>query len=235
MMVIGHRGLAGLAPENTLASFRAAAAHGLAMVEFDVRLSRDGVPLVLHDDTLDRTTNGTGPAAERDWTGIAGLDAGRWFAPAFAGQTVPSLEQALRLCLELGMAVNMEIKPDAGRETRTAEIALTLALPLWPDSAPPPVVSSFDAAALEAARHVAPHWPRALLVEGLPPDWRDRARRLDAAALHLDHRALDSGQVAGITAGGLAVRAYTVNDPTRAALLREWGVAAIFSDYPHSS
>jgi len=235
MILIGHRGLAGLAPENTPASFRAAAAHGLPMVEFDVRLSRDGIPLVFHDDTLERTTDGTGPVAEQDWAAIATLDAGAWFAPAFAGERVPSLEQVLRLCRELGLAVNMEIKPDTGRETDTAETALALALRLWPDSAPPPVVSSFEIACLETARQTVPHWPRALLAETRPTDWRERTRCLGATALHLDHRSLDSGQVAEIMAEGLDVRAYTVNDPSRAALLRQWGVAAIFCDYTHSS
>lgn len=235
MMLIGHRGLAGLAPENTLASFRAAAAHGLAMVEFDVRLSKDGVPLVFHDDTLERTTTGSGPVAGRDWADIAHLDAGSWFAPAFAAERVPSLEQVLRLCLDLGLAVNMEIKPDAGREAETAETALTLALRLWPDDMSPPVVSSFEIPCLKAACRVAPHWPRALLLESLPADWRERAQPLGVDALHLDHRRLEAEQVAGIAAEGLAVRAYTVNDPVRARRLQDWGVTGVFSDFPHSS
>lgn len=235
MILIGHRGLAGLAPENTLASLSAAAAHGLAMVEFDVRLSKDGVPLVFHDDLLERTTDGHGPVAARDWADIAPLDAGSWFAPAFAAERVPSLEQVLRLCLDLRLAVNMEIKPDAGRESETAEAALTLALPLWPDDISPPLISSFDIPCLETARRVAPHWPRALLLESLVPDWRERAQRLGVEALHLDHRRLEAEQVAGIAADGLAVRAYTVNDPVRARQLQDWGVTGIFSDFPHSS
>lgn len=235
MILIGHRGLAGLAPENTLASFRAAAVHGLAMVEFDVRLSKDGVPLVFHDDSLERTTTGSGPVAGRDWDELAHLDAGSWFAPAFAGERVPSLEQVLRLCLDLKLAVNMEIKPDTGRESETTEAALSLALRLWPDSLSPPVISSFDIPCLETACRVTPHWPRALLLESLVPDWRERAQRLGVDALHLDHRRLEAEQVAGIAADGLAVRAYTVNDPIRARQLRKWGVTGVFSDIPHSS
>lgn len=235
MILIGHRGLAGLAPENTLESFRQAAAHGLSMVEFDVRLSRDGVPLVFHDDSLDRTTNGRGRVEEQDWAALAGLDAGSWFAPAFAGEGIPSLEQVLRLCQELGLAVNMEIKPDAGREAVTAEAALALALGLWPDSAPPPVVSSFETACLEVSLRNAPAWPRALLAEELPAGWRQQARILGLGALHLDHRKLAAPQVADMLAAGLAVRAYTVNEPARARLLDGWGVTALFSDFPHSS
>lgn len=235
MMVIGHRGLAGLAPENTLASFRTAAAHGLVMVEFDVRLSRDGVPLVFHDDTLERTTNGAGPVAERDWAEIADLDAGSWFAPAFAKERVPSLEQVLGLCLDLELGVNMEIKPDEGREAETAEAALALALRLWPEGLSAPVISSFATACLEVSRRAAPRWPRALLAEALPDDWRERATRLEASALHLDHRTLDADEVTRIMSAGLPVRAYTVNDPARARVLRHWGVAAVFADFPHSS
>jgi glycerophosphoryl diester phosphodiesterase len=235
MMVIGHRGLAGLAPENTLASFRAAAAHGLAMVEFDVRLSCDGMPLVFHDDTLERTTDGTGPVAERDWGGLAALDAGSWFGPAFAGERVPSLEQALRLCLKLGLAVNMELKPDQGREAETARRALAAARRRWPDAAPPPLVSSFVPRCLEVARDEAPAWPRAILAERLPPGWAEAAGALGAGSLHLDHRFLAPAQVADMAARGLAVRAYTVNEASRAEELRAWGVAAVFSDIPHSS
>lgn len=235
MMIIGHRGLAALAPENTLASFRAAAAHRLAMVEFDVRLSRDGVPLVFHDDTLERTTDGTGPVAERDWADIAALDAGSWFGPAFAGERVPDLEQVLRLCLDLGLAVNMEIKPDRGREAETARLALAAARRLWPASAPPPVISSFARPCLETARNEIPSWPRALLAERRPVDWAEETQALEARALHLDHRFLDAAQVAEAAARGLAVRAYTVNESSRAEELRAWGVDAVFSDKPHSS
>ncbi|KIL97378.1 Glycerophosphoryl diester phosphodiesterase [Paramagnetospirillum magnetotacticum MS-1] len=235
MILIGHRGLAGLAPENTLASFRAAAAHGLTMVEFDVRLSKDGVPLVFHDDSLDRTTDGSGPVAEYGWAELSRLDAGSWFAPAFAGEPISSLEQVLRQCLDLGLSVNMEIKPDRGREAETALAALSLAVSVWPHAAPPPVISSFETVCLEVAHRIVPLWPRAILAEDRPGDWRQMAGQLEATALHLDHGALDAAQIAETMAAGLAVRAYTVNDPVRARLLQDWGVAAIFSDYPHSS
>lgn len=235
MKIIGHRGVAGLAPENTLASFTLAADRGLAMVEFDVRLSRDGVPLVFHDDTLERCTDGEGPVAATDWAEIARLDAGSWFSPIFAGERVPSLEQVLHLCLTRNLAINIEIKPDAGRELETANAALALALTLWPDSAPPPVISSFHWECVDTASRLAPRWPRALLAETLPPAWRDEVRRRGATALHLDHRHLDEGIVATILAEGIGLRAYTVNDSDRARQLASWNVEAVFSDFPHSS
>ena len=235
MRTIGHRGLAGLAPENTLAGFREAAAHGLPMVEFDVRLSRDGVPLVFHDDMLERTTNGYGPVAEHDWAELRKLDAGSWFAPAFAGEVIPSLEQVLRLCLDLGLAVNMEIKPDSGREVETARLALERAAALWPVAAQAPLVSSFVGACLAVARDLAPSWPRGLLVDGVPEDWRDTAALYCCSTVHADHRHLDQPRVAVITQAGYCVLAYTVNDRARVGELRQMGVGSVFSDFPHSS
>lgn len=233
--VIGHRGAAGLAPENTLASFRRAASLGAAMVEFDVRLSADEVPVVFHDDTLERTTDGSGPVAALTLTQLKALDAGTWFAPGFAGEAIPTLDEVLGLCLDLGLMVNLEIKPDRGREARTAALALACAQAIWPAGNPAPLVSSFCPACLEVARDAAPSWPRGLLVEAPPGDWRQQTARLDCAAIHADHRVLTGRVVADIRAAGLAVLAYTVNDHDEGERLRRLGVASVFSDFPHSS
>ncbi len=233
--VIGHRGAAGLAPENTLASFRRAAALGAAMVEFDVRLSADEMPVVFHDDTLERTTDGSGPVAAQPLSHMKTLDAGAWFAPGYAGEAIPTLEEVLSLCLDLGLMVNLELKPDRGREARTAALALETAQGLWPAGRPAPLVSSFSPHCLEMARQAAPSWPRGLLVETLPNDWREQANRLGCAAIHADHRGLTDRVVADIRAAGLAVLAYTVNDHEEGERLRRLGVASVFSDFPHSS
>jgi glycerophosphoryl diester phosphodiesterase len=230
--VIGHRGAAADAPENTLASFREAARQGARMVEFDVRLSRDGRAVVFHDDTLERTSSGLGRVADHDLAALQALDAGGWFAPRFAGEPIPTLEQAVAVCLDLGLAVNIEVKPDRGREAETARIALAAAAALWPAGRPPPLVSSFAPACLEVARAVVPHWPRGLLVGRVPRDWRARAARLACVAVHADHRSLDAAAVARIKAAGLAVLAYTVDDAGRAAQLWGYGVDAVFADRP---
>ncbi len=230
--VIGHRGAAAHAPENTLASFRAAAALGCRMVEFDVRLSADGVPVVFHDDSLERTTDGAGAVAACPLAGLRRLDAGRWFAPAFAGEPIPTLAEALVLCAGLGLAVNIEIKPEAGAEATTARAAMAVARAAWPPGLPPPLVSSFRPAALAAAALAAPDWPRGLLVGGVPADWRQRAEALGCVALHADEAGLDQAAVAAVRAAGLAVLAYTVNDSARAEALWRAGVAAVFADAP---
>ncbi len=230
--VIGHRGAAGLAPENTLAAVRAAAGAGLTMVEFDVRLTADGEPVVFHDDELERTSDGRGRVADLGLTQLRRLDAGSWFGAAFAGEGIPTLDEVLELCLELGLAVNIEIKPDTGREAETARIALGRAIRRWPADRPVPLVSSFAVAALETAVDVAPSWPRGLLVGAVPDDWSGLAERMKCATIHADHARLDAGRVAEIRQSGRRVLAYTVNDPVRAAGLWAMGVAAVFSDAP---
>jgi len=232
---IGHRGAAGLAPENTLAALRAAARAGAAMVEFDVRLSADGRPVLFHDDDLDRTTNGTGPVAAQTRAVLAMLDAGSWFGPAFAGEPVPTLEQALYLCLELGLAVNIELKPAAGDEAETARVALSAAAALWPDDRQPPLVTSFSAEALETARDIVPSWPRGLLVGAIPQDWHSRTQGLGCAVLVADQAELDSSLIGAVRAAGLGLLVYTLNDRDRMQMLWHKGIAAICTDYPSSS
>ena len=230
--VIGHRGVAGLAPENTLASFRRAAALGLTMVEFDVRLSSDGHPIVFHDDVLDRTTNGHGAVEDWPLDRLRQLDSGTWFGSEFGGEPIATLDEVLLLCRELGLGVNLEIKPDCGRKAETARIALERAGALWRDGSGLLLVSSFDGVCLEVARASAPQWPRGLLVGAVPEDWRDRAECYGCASVHADHRYLDLAVVTAIRETGRPVLAYTVNDGERVRELRELGVGSVFSDTP---
>ncbi len=120
--VVGHRGASAHAPENTLASLRRAWELGAAWVEFDVKLTRDGVPILMHDAKLKRTTNGSGLVASLDYAAIARLDAGAWFPGAFAGERIPTLDEAVALLQELGLAANVEIKPCPGREVETGRL-----------------------------------------------------------------------------------------------------------------
>jgi len=230
--VIGHRGAAGLAPENTVASFRLAAELGVRWVEFDVHLSADGVPVVIHDDTVNRTTSGRGAVGALTLAELQALDAGAWFAPGFRGERVPTLEAIVALLGKLGLGAVVEIKPSPGAEAATAEAAVRLLLKRWPDYLPAPMVSSFQHAALERAHEVAPGIARALLVGAIREGWQREVDRLGCAALHADQRRLDAMTVAAVTRAGLPLFAYTVNDAARAAELFQWGVAAVFSDRP---
>ena len=113
--IVAHRGAGKVAPENTLAALRLGHAHGHRMAEFDVKLSADGVAFLLHDATLERTTDGSGRADGRTWRELSQLDAGAWHSPAYAGEPLPTLAAVARFCRANGMAVNIEIKPSPGR------------------------------------------------------------------------------------------------------------------------
>jgi glycerophosphoryl diester phosphodiesterase len=230
--IIGHRGAALAAPENTLAGFCMAAALNVEWVEFDVRLTSDGRCILLHDDTLDRTTNGRGPVARLTFDEVRRLDAGGWFGPDFAGQPVPGLEETIGLLAQLNLGAVVELKPAPGAEAETGRAVAAVLAERWPAALPPPLLSSFKPAALAAAREVAPQLTRALLVGTLPRDWRRQIEALDCAMLHADQRRLDRPTVEVVRDAGLPLFAYTVNLPQRARELFSWGVDAVFSDCP---
>lgn len=225
-----HRGAGKLAPENTLASLRLGRSHGYRMAEIDAKLSADGVAFLLHDATLDRTTDGTGRADALPWRELSRLDAGSWHSPAYAGEPLPTLAAVARYCRANGIALNIEIKPTPGRERETgAAIALDAAT-LWKGADVPPLLSSFSATALEAALEAAPMLPRAWLTETLPKDWRDRCTTLGCIALDAKHTLIAADVVKQAHAAGLRVAAWTVNDPVEVAKLASWGVDTIITD-----
>lgn len=230
--VIGHRGAAEAAPENTLASFREAKRQGAAWVEFDAKLSRDNRCFLLHDDTLERTTTGSGAARDRDWVELETLDAGSWKGRQFAGEGLPLLKDALALLAELDLAFNIEIKPCPGRAVETARLTLSETRQYWPATRPLPLVSSFDLPCLELARDEFPEFPRGLLLEERPADWRHLAEQLGAATVNIWDRHATADWVHEIKAAGYGLLVYTVNDGARAGQLMEWGADGVFTDAP---
>lgn len=232
--VIGHRGAAAMAPENTLAGFACAAACGAAWVELDVQLSGDGVPVVFHDDRLERTSSGRGRVVETPAAELARLDAGSWFGQAFAGERIPTLMEALEAIAGLGLGVNIEVKADEADGARTAAVSLALAVRHWPVDRVPPLVSSFAVSALAAAAEVVPRWPRGLLLAGWPPDWQKLAGKLGCVSVNVDQRRLTAPRARAVKTAGLGLLAYTVNDAERARQLWEWGADGVFTDDPQS-
>lgn len=230
--IIGHRGAAAVAPENTLAGLRAAAAAGARWVEVDAKLSADGVVVLMHDDMLDRTTNGTGPVARQDFAMLAALDAGSWFGPAFAGEKIPTLRDLFDTLAALDMGANIEIKPCPGRERETALAVADLVLAHWPAHLPAPVLSSFEPASLDAVRERAPDLPRGYLVEALAPGWQQEVEALGCSSLHLEAKDITADVIAAAQAAGLPIAAWTVNDSATATALRAAGVTAIITDDP---
>jgi glycerophosphoryl diester phosphodiesterase len=229
--VIGHRGAAARVPENTLTGFRCAKQLGCTAVEFDVRLTADGAPVLCHDAALDRTTTGRGPVSALTLAAVRECDAGIRFDPAFAGERVPTFEEALLLTAELGLAANIEIKSERGREYATAAAVAAIVARLRGHIGPV-LVSSFLPNAIAAMRALAPDVPRAVLFRLIPRGWAAMALRLGCVAIGADHRRLRPSRVAEIRGAGYSLLAYTVNDPARARLLFAWGVTSVFSDVP---
>ncbi len=228
--VIGHRGTPKRAPENTVAGFALAAEAGVTWVELDVQLSADLVPVVFHDDRLERTSTGTGILTERDWAYLQGLDVGGWFSPGFVGEKLPHWDSVLDLLIERRLGVNIEIKASDARGAVTAEIGLQHAMAKWPEDLSPPLVTSFSRKSLETARKVAPHWPRGLVSDPWPEDWREVCEADGCATLHILHTSLTPERVAEAKKAGLKVLAYTVNDVETAQRLWDMGVDSVFSD-----
>lgn len=228
---IAHRCGGALTPENTLAGLGLAARLGFQAVEFDVMLSADGNPVLIHDETLERTTNGSGSVAEWPLAALSKLDAGIKHHRAFAGEFLPTLLQTLEACRSLNLAANIEIKPAAGHEVETGTVVARQVLAFahaWPEL--PLLFSSFSEAALAAALEVAPAVPRALLVKLVPADWRPRLERLECLALHCAARHLQPDQVVEIKAAGFPLACYTVNRPEDVAGLLAAGVDVIITD-----
>ena len=230
--IIGHRGVAGHAPENTLASIREAAAMGLVWVEFDVMMTKDGELVLIHDESLSRTTDGCGQVPNKLLAELKERDAGGWFDERFQSERIPTLKETTKLLVELGLAANIEIKPAKGYAQETGEAVGKFLRTEWPPELIAPIISSFQAEALEEISKVAPDVPRGFLVGRVPTNWSEILDHLDCAFLHCSQRHLLQSQAAKILDSGHHVLCYTVNNRAKAEELWSWGVNAVFSDYP---
>lgn len=227
---VAHRGAGKLAPENTLAAFRLGASHGWRMFECDVKLSADGVPFLLHDDTLERTTDGQGVAGARRWAELSRLDAGAWHSRAYAGEPLPTLQALGRWIRANGLLLNVEIKPTKGTDAETgAAVAQACALQ-WAGAPVPPLLTSFRPDALAAAGQAAPALPRGLLLHELWDGWFEAARRLGCRALVLNHRLLDGALVARAREAGWRTAVYTPNEPEDIQRVQDAGVDMVITD-----
>jgi glycerophosphoryl diester phosphodiesterase len=216
--VIGHRGAMAYAPENTLASFREARRRGATWVETDIKLTADGVPIVMHDASLKRTTGVDRLVAE---TPAAELP-----------KDVPTFEAAIACFQELGLGCNVEIKPDEGREAETARVAVATLRRRWPSSLPPPLLSSFKEAALVAARDAAPEFARAILLDELADDWRARAEAVGAVGVNTNGEKLAAARARAVKQTGFALSVYTIDDPALAKALVAMGADCVITDKP---
>lgn len=227
---VAHRGAGKLAPENTLAAFRLGAGYGYRMFECDAKLSADGIPFLMHDATLERTTSGNGNGGNQTWGELSRLDAGSWHSRAFAGEPLASLDAVAAYCIRNGYLLNIEIKPTPGTERQTGEVVARHADRLWRGQAVPPLLTSFQPEALEGAQDAQPHLPRGLLMDTLWKGWLENALTLGCVAVVCNQALWDVRSVTQAKSAGFRCLSYTVNDEWAAHRLLELGTDGIITD-----
>ncbi len=230
MEIFAHRGNASEAPENTLAAFRSARLAGVAGVELDVQLSKDGAVVVIHDERLERTTTGSGWVADHSLAELKQMDAGRWFGPSYEAERVPTLAELLETFRGGSMTVNIEFKTN--RVPYPGLVAATLGEIERQQMAPQVILSSFNHHSLREAQALAPHVAcAAILYDRLLEPW-DYCRRHGFQALHVHFSQVDAALVENCRAMGLPVRAWTVDDIPVAQRLAGLGVAGLITNKP---
>ena len=224
IFIWAHRGASARAPENTMVAFRQAAAAGADGIELDVHLSMDGVPVVIHDDTLERTTSGRGAVARASVKKIRSFDAGAWFDESFRGESVPTLAEVLDW-LPSSLRLNIEIKEGA------AGLAVIELISAYP--AADLVVSSFNHKVLQDLRARDANLPLAFLTDSR--FWHGAARKAVACraiAFHPRQDIVSRPMMDFCRRHGLAVHTWTVDDPGRVRSLARIGVEGVFTNDP---
>ncbi|WP_051071399.1 glycerophosphodiester phosphodiesterase family protein [Ilumatobacter coccineus] len=229
-ITIAHRGYSSLAPENTLAAVEAALRSGAEMIEIDTYTSADDATIVIHDSTVDRTTDGTGAVDALSSAQLAELDAGSWFSSAYVDEPLPHLEQVLDLIKGRGPTLLLEIKPGASYD----ETEMQLQAVLDRDMVDQVVVQSFDAQVIRDAKTIAPEIPRGFLTGSVSGDLVAVANELGLSAYNPSVGAVlgRPEAVAELNAAGIAVMPWTVDDAGTWARLAEIGVDGIITNRP---
>jgi glycerophosphoryl diester phosphodiesterase len=207
------------------------------MFECDAKLSADGVPFLMHDSTLERTTNGltvlgqgaSAIAGDHAWSALSQLDAGSWHSREFAGEPLPTLDNIAQFCLRNGHFLNIEIKPTPGLERRTGEVVAAAAARLW-SGAIPPLLTSFQPESIEGAQEAAPELPRGLLLDHLWNGWLETALMLGCTAVVCNHVLWDTSTVTQAKSAGFRCLSYTVNDEWAAQRLFDLGTDGVITD-----
>jgi glycerophosphoryl diester phosphodiesterase len=228
VFIIGHRGASGHAPENTLAAFKKAVALGATFIETDLQLSRDARFVAIHDDTLDRTTNGQGKVHDQTLAALRRLDTGSWFGSEYAGERVPTLEEILEFSKKNDIVFYLELKPSGswggehaliGALRESGEVARVL-------------VISFDPAILASLRKIEPTLMTGVLYDGQLPDPLKTAVEVGARQLVARADLVTPAMIVEARKRDLQVVCWTVNHPAHIRLLMAAGVDGIMSDYP---
>ncbi|MSQ56712.1 MAG: glycerophosphodiester phosphodiesterase [Limnohabitans sp.] len=227
---IAHRGAGILAPENTMAAFRLGASMGYRMFECDAKLSADGVIFLLHDASLERTTNGQGIGGDWNWSELSQLDAGSWHSPIYAGEPLATLKNLAQFCIANAYDLNIEIKPTPGLGVETGRRVAQMAHELWQSHPQKPLLSSFDIDALQSAQQTAPHLHRGLLLDVMRDDWIDIATQLECSAVVCNYKLWNAPRVASVHQAGMNALSYTVNEVDAVTHLLDLKTDGTFTD-----
>lgn len=229
--IIAHRGASQVAPENTLAAFRAAHAQGIWWAEFDVSLLGDGTPVVHHDPNLDRCTNARGSLSDIGSGDLQGIRAGGSHGAAFDDEPLPTLDEVLDLLEEQNFFANLELKPHDGR-VGDLSAAVSDALSRRPWTEERIITSSFAISELAAFRALQPSSALAVLYRRPPLNWRAAVDELAAAAVHVHFTYLTEALLREAKGFGIDLRVYTINEPALMAPFRERGLTGVITDHP---
>jgi len=235
-VLVAHRGASKAAPENTLAAYRAAIAQGAQVAETDVHLTKDGVVVVLHDKSLDRTTDGSGMIAQTPHAAVQGLDAGSWFDPSFSSERVPTLSELLALVRDkMVLCIEIKAKPKGGGQAIAGRIRDLLDASGGRDQA---IIFSFYPQQIKAAKAAMPDVPALFLIvpgKGAIPYTTGAltmARSLGADMIGLDHRRTTPAFVTQAQGAGFPVFVYTVDTPPMIDAMLRAGVDGIITNRP---
>jgi glycerophosphoryl diester phosphodiesterase len=239
MLIIGHRGASAVAPENTMAAFREAIAVGADGIEFDVRLTRDGVPVVIHDSTLRRTGSLPHRIADLTWAEVSKVDVGSWFKGSFVNETVPSLAELFTLFQSNNSTLYLEMKSDSAADQRPLAEACVRAINDH-SLKERVIVECFQLPALKIVKEIDPEIKTVALFEpsftnpSVLSDQRiiNQATGVGASALALHHRLARASLVQKAKAGGLHVAVWTVDDPAWIERARATGIDALITNDP---
>jgi len=231
-MIVGHRGAAALAPENTLAGFNKAADVGIHWIEIDTQLTADGIPVIFHDETVDRCTNGSGKLASFTLKELKQLDAGSWFAAAFSNEKIPTLEETLQTCLEKELSINLELKihhsfQAAPLVENVAAVIKSFGFPF--DRL---LLSSFSINALEACQSLLPEIRRGYITKVKSIDYLNEVGQLDLYSVHVDQNVLTREMAKAITDSGYVLNIFTLNDPSKFSAFTQMKVSDMITDDP---
>ncbi|MDV7104936.1 glycerophosphodiester phosphodiesterase family protein [Vibrio sp. TH_r3] len=231
-MIVGHRGAAALAPENTLAGMKKASEVGIHWVEIDTQLTADGVPVVFHDETLQRCTNGTGKLAAHTYDEIKTLDAGSWFGEEFVAESIPSLEEALQTCLNEDLSINLEIK--VHHDEQAFPLVKNVASVIHSSGFPIEklLLSSFCIKAVEACMLHMPEIRRGYITEQKSSDYLPELEHLGLFSIHVNQEVLTSEMAKSITDKGYTLNIWTLNEPNKVDDFTQMKVTNIITDNP---